>query len=205
MLDRRVARLQDHGQGLRRVADHAPRSAEVEQQGLQLWPQQQDIVRRDITVVAVIGVNDLQGFEQRNQQMFQPGFIGWCLLLQKQFQCRAGVKRHDHVGRAVLLPEAIDLDQRWMVERSEQPSLVDEAAQAKLEGFAMSLRAHQNAVVGAAAGKRGRDVFLQCHLALQQHVLDQVDDAETAFTDHPDDFELVQAIAGRQRVVASAD
>ena len=68
------------------------------------------------------------------------------------------VERHHHVGGAVLFPEAVDLDQRRMVELRQQPRLVDEAAQAGVEGLAVALRAR----VTCRSGRRAWRATTAC-------------------------------------------
>ena len=79
-------------------------------------------------------------------------------------------ERHHHVGGAVVFPEAVDLDQRRMVEPREQPRLVDERAQADRVGFGERARAHRDLRPGAARRQRRRHVLLERDLALERVV-----------------------------------
>jgi hypothetical protein len=91
-----------------------------------------------------------------------------------------------------------------MVELGQHPRLVDEAAQADVEGFALPLRAHRHRGVLAARGEQGGHVLLERDLAMQRMVLGQVDDAEAALADQVDDLELAEPRADRQRVLMQA-
>ena len=112
--------------------------------------------------------------------------------------------RHHHVGGGVVLPEAVDLDQRRMVEAGEQARLVDERAQADRVGLGERARAHRDLRPGAARRERRRHVFLERHLALERMVVGQIDDAEAADAEHAQDLELAEARARRQRVVVGS-
>ena len=79
-------------------------------------------------------------------------------------------ERHHHVGGGVVFPEAVDLDQRRMVEAGQQARLVDERAQADRVGLGERARAHRDLRPGAARGERRRHVFLERDLALERVV-----------------------------------
>ncbi|CAB3791560.1 hypothetical protein LMG28688_03328 [Paraburkholderia caffeinitolerans] len=89
-----------------------------------------------------------------------------------------------------------------MVELREQLRFVDEALEPGAEGVLVALRAHRDiGAAGHARGERGRDVLLERHVAAQQRVPGEIDDAEAAFADQPDDLELGDARVDRQRLV----
>ena len=200
LLDRRIAWLENHRQCVRHVADDTPRRAEVEQHGA-LIGKQHDVVGRDVAVVDMIPVDDGQGVHEGRQDLAYPGFVGRVVAqLENVMQGLAAEVRHDHVGRAVRLPEAVHLDQRGVIELGEHARFVDEAAQADLEGRAIALRSYRHRSVVPARSEQGRHVLLQRHLAMQRVVLGEIDDAEATFTDQIDDLELAEHRADRQRV-----
>ena len=144
-------------------------------------------------------MDDLQGIGQRCQQGHQPALVGRAAhLAQPIFQCHALVERHHHVGRAVGLPEAVDLQQRGVVELGQQTGFVDEAVHAGLEHRAVFLGGDHHVQHTRTAGQRGRHVLLDGHPALQRMVLRQVDDAEATFAQQLQQFELGQVGAHRQ-------
>ena len=114
-------------------------------------------------------------------------------------QRAALVVGHHHVGGAVVLPEAIDLDQRRVVEAGQHARFVDERAQAEGKGLGHRGRSHRHRQVAAAAGQRARHVLLERHFALERMVPGQVDDAEAAAAEHAANLELGHARAHRQR------
>ncbi len=201
LLDRRVARLEDGGQRLRAVADDATRRAEVEQHRRAVV-RQQDVVGRDVAVVDAFAVQQLERGEDRRDDAADPGLVG------RVGHAPAGIAQgdalevgHHHVGGGVVFPETVDLDQRRMVEAGEQPRFVDERAQADRVGLGEGARADRDLRPRAARRQRGRHVFLERHLALERMVVGKVDDAEAADAENPQDLELAEAGAGRQRVV----
>ena len=201
LLHRRIAGLEDHRQGLCHVADHPARGAEIEQQRAVAAGQHHHVVGRDVAVVALLAVDHRQRLGQRVQQAAQPGLGGRAAqFLELVLQGLALVERHHHVGGAIGLPEAVDLDQRGVVELGQQPGLVDEALAAGLEGLAVALGLDLHLVgAGARCQHRGH-VFLQRHPALQRVVVGQVDDAEAAFAEQRGQLELAQHGAHRQAV-----
>ena len=200
LLDRRVARLQDRGEGVRVIADDAARGAEVEQHR-RLARRQQDVVGRDVAVIDALAMQQVERFENRVHHAAHP-----CLgrrLGHAASHIARGVAeqvRHHHVGGAVGFPEVIDLHQRRMIEAGQQPRFVDERSQAHRIRFGIGRRSHRHHLALAARRERARHVFLQRHRALQRMVLREVDDAEAADPDHPQDLELAEARSGRQRV-----
>ena len=198
LLDRRVVRLQDRGERLRAVADDLACGAEV-QQHRPAVAQQQDVVRRDVAVVDVLGMQRLEGAQQRHQHAHQPDLAGRRRHLAQCLRQRlALVERHHHVGGAVAFPVAEDLDQRRMVEAREHLRLEHEAAQPGAEGLAMRASARLHRAVVAARGQQSRHVFLDRHLALEVVVEGPVDDAEAADADQAADLELAQPGADAQ-------
>ena len=200
LLDRRVAGLEHHRQRMRHVADDAPRRAEVEQQ--RPGRGEQDVVGGDVAVEALGRVHHRQRVEQRRQPGAQLRLARRMAHLgERRLEGRALVERHRHVGGAVLLPEAIDLDQGRMVEAGEEARLVDEALQARLEGVEMALGLdHDRRRARDPRGHRRRHVLLDRDLALQRMVPGQVDDAEAALADQAGDLVVAQVGAERQRV-----
>jgi hypothetical protein len=147
----------------------------------------------------VVAVHQLERVEQRRQQRTQPGLAGRRVALAQPVDQRlALVQRHHHVGRAVVLPEAIHLDQRRVVERRQQLRLVDEAAQAELERGVVPRRARRHRLAGAAPRQRRRKVFLERDGAPEQRVARAVDDAEAALADQLLDLKLLYPRADRQ-------
>ncbi len=203
LLDRRVAGLQDHRQRLRHVADDPAGGAEVEQQRPLAALQQDHVVGGDVAVEALLGVDHGERLGQRLQQLAQPLLVGRrAHRLELVLERDAFVERHHHVGGAVRLPEAIDLDQRRMVELGQQPRLVDEALQPGLEGLAVPLRLDRDLGAADALRQRRRHVFLERDAAAERMVVGEVDDAEAALAEHLDDLELAQVEADRQHVAA---
>ena len=202
LLGRRVTRPQ-HGAGTL-VADDMARGSEIQQHRLAALGQD-DVVGRNVAVVAVLRVNHLQRFQQRPEQVLEPLLV-WRFIHvgQRLGEGRAVVERHGHVGRAVGLPEAVHLDQRGMVEAGQQSRLVDEADQAggKCVGIARRADGHGGAV--HAHRQRGGKVLFERHAASERIVLRQVDVAETADADQSGDLEFAQAGSGRQGQVRPA-
>jgi hypothetical protein len=91
-----------------------------------------------------------------------------------------------------------------VVELGEQPGLIDEAAQADLEGVLVALRADDHRGVAAAGGQRRGHVFLDRDPALQRVVVGEIDDAEAALADQVDNLEFGQAGARRQGHIGAA-
>ena len=201
LLDRGVVRLEDGGQRLRAVADDLPRGAEV-QQHRPAVAQQQDVVRGDIAVEDLLAVQRLQRPQQRHQHPHQPGLGGRAgQLLQRLRQRLAGVERHHHVGRAIALPEAEDLDQRRVVEARQHLRFQHEAAPAGLEGLGVGAPAGLHLPAHGARGEQPRHVFLDRHLPLQIMVEGAVDDAEAADAHQAADLEFTQPGADAQGAV----
>ena len=135
LLDRCVTGFQDRGERLRAVTDDAPRCAEVEQDGRALG-RQQDVVGRDVAVEHPFVVQPLQRVEHRLQDAADPGFVGRIGHGAPRIAQRDALQvRHDHVGGRIVLPEAVHLDQRRVVEARQHAGLVDERAQADRVGF----------------------------------------------------------------------
>ena len=83
------------------------------------------------SVHSVHNVHGVQRVEERAQPRTQLGLVGRAAELgQRALERRAFVRRHHPVGRAVLFPEAVHLDERRVVEAREQLRVVDEALQA---------------------------------------------------------------------------
>ena len=199
MLDGCVARLQDHRQTLRHVADDAARGAEVEQHGLVAAGQQDHVVRRDVAVKATLRVDHHQGFRQRAQQFQQPFFVR-CLRHRTDglLEGDSLVERHGHVGCAVGLPESIHLHERRMVEGREQPGFIDKAVQPEIECVPQPLRAGLHLRRPQPRGQRRGHVFLQRDRALERMVQRKVDDAESALAQATGDLEFAQTRADSQ-------
>ena len=103
----------------------------------------------------------------------------------RRLQRRALVERHHHVGGAVGFPEAVDLDQRRVVEARQQPRLVDEAAQAGLEGLAVALGAHRRPGVPLTRAASDDGMYsLSATWRCSEWSCGEVDDAEAAFAEH---------------------
>ena len=201
LLDRRVAGFQDRGERLRAVADDMARGAEVEQDRL-AHRRQQDVVGRDVAVVHAFVVQQLQRVEHRVDHPENPGFVGRVRHgLARVAQRDALQVGHHHVGGGVVFPEPVDLHQRRVVEAGQQTRFVDERTQPDRVGLGERGRAHRDHRPHTARGERRRHVFLQRDLALQRVVLGEVDDAEAAHPEHPQDLELAEACAGWQRIV----
>ena len=201
LLDRRITGLEDHREGLRHVADDPARGAEIEQQRAVAAGQHHHVVGRDVAVVALVAVDHRQRLGQGVQQGAQPGLGGRAAqFLELVLQGLALVEGHHHVGGAIGLPEAVDLDQRGMVELGQQPGLVDEALAAGLEGLAVALGLDLHLVGASARGQHRGHVLLQCHPALQRVIIGQVDDAEAALAEQRGQLELTQHGAYRQAV-----
>ena len=136
LLDRRVARLEDRGERLGAVADDAARRAEVEQHRRAVG-RQQDVVGRDVAVVDALAVQQLERRRGSASTTLRiQASSGGCAIAPARVAQRDALQvRHHHVGGGVVFPEAVDLDQRRMVEAGQQPRLVDERAQADRVGL----------------------------------------------------------------------
>ncbi|MPN56297.1 hypothetical protein SDC9_203983 [bioreactor metagenome] len=147
LLDRCITRLQDHGQGLRHITNDPSRRTKIEQNRT-VVTQQHDVVRCNITVETVLAVDQLQRIDHRRQHLADPAFVRQSATRPQHIsQGTSVIIGHGHVGRTVGFPETIDLDQRGMIELSQQSRLVDEAAATNLESFAMAFRAHRDSRV----------------------------------------------------------
>ncbi len=201
LLDRRVAGLQDGGEGLRLVADRAARGTEVQQDGVGLVERQQHVVGCDVAVVDLLGMQDAEAVQQRQQPPHDPGLRGRLgHLLARLLQRDALQIGHDHIGRAIGFPEAVDLQERAVVEAGQQARFIDEAAPAEVEGLGQRARTHRHMRAFAALGQLPGHVFLDRHQALQRMVLRQVDDAEAAHAQGAQDLQLAKAGAGGKGV-----
>jgi hypothetical protein len=128
LLDGRVAGLEDGRQRLRHVANDPARGTEVEQQRPVVGRQQHDVVGRDVAVEALRRMQHPQRMKERLEQGQDPRLVGRLgEAAHRVAHGHAFVERHDHVRRAVRFPEAVDLDQRRVVELGEQLGFVDEA------------------------------------------------------------------------------
>ena len=168
--------------------------------------REQDVVGRDVAVVALRRVHHRRAHRAAavSQARSSASLGALAERGERRLQRRSLVVRHHHVGGAVLFPEAVDLDQRRMVEAGEQARLVDEALQAGAEGVEMALRLDDDRRrAGDARGHRRRHVLLDRDLALQRVVPGEVDDAEAAFADQAGDLVVAQLRAERQRVAGS--
>ena len=118
--------------------------------------------------------------------------------VERLAQRLATVERHHHVGGAALLPKAVDLEQRRVVELRQQTRLVDEAAHAQIEGFAVALGQRHHGAVVQSRRERNRQVLLDGHHAFQRVVPGFVDRAKAALADQVGDLKLGQPTASRQ-------
>ncbi len=204
LLQRREVRLQDGRERLRAVGDGPARGAEVEQHGNAVVADE-DVVGRDVAVIDVLVVQQVQRRQQRVDDGTARGFVGRLVhRLAHLAQRAAPVAGHHHVGRAVVFPEPIDLDERGVVEARQHARLVHERTQAHGEGLGMRRRAQRHALVAPARRERRGHVFLQGHLALERVVPGPVDDAEAADAQHGAQLELRQPRADGQRVAGVA-
>jgi hypothetical protein len=161
LLDGRIAGLEDDSDRLRLVGDHAARGAEIEHHRPARAFEQDDVVGRDVAVVAVGVVHHRQRLRDAVHDAEQPGFVHACGDGHQRFPQRvASVEGHDHVGGAALLPEAVDLEQRRVVELGEQAGFVDEAAHAEVEGFPVSFGQGDDGAVVLSCRQRRREVLL---------------------------------------------
>ena len=182
------------------------RGAKIQQHRPIVFGQHQNIVRCDVPVVALHGVQRLKGIKQRRHELvLQPKLIIAKQRLAAGFrrnpvrQQRAGIKRHDDVGSAVVFPELVDPDDRSMIKLRQQLRFIDETAQTELERVGITA-AHRDREAGAAHGDRGRHEFLERHLAPQGVVIGQVNDSEAALAEHLDDLEFAQPRTHGQRI-----
>ncbi len=203
LLDRRETGLERRGRRVIHGCDRMFGGSESEQHRSDR--RQHDRVGADVLMPGLAVVQHRHRVEHRLQPGPELAFAGHVAELgEGGLQGRAFVEGHDHVGGAVLLPEAIDLDEGRMVEAGEQTGLVDEALQAGLEGIEMALGLDDDGRRAAdARGHRGRHVLLDGDLALQRVVPAEVDESEAAFTDQTGDLVVAQPRAGRQRMAES--
>ena len=201
LLDRRVAGLDDHRQRLRGIAHGLARGAEVEQHR-HARVQDHDVVGRDVAVIAALRVQQLQRVEDRRQHLLEPGLAAdqLGLLFTQRAQRAALAQLHGHVGGVVLLPEAVDADQRRVVELRQQARLVQKAVQPALKGAGDRRLARYHAAVWRAGGDGAGHVFLDGDRAAQRLVVRLVDDGKAAFAQHAAQFELAQPRARSQAV-----
>ena len=192
LLDRRVIGLQDCRQRLRHVSHHAASRTEVEQHRPAVW-QQHDVVGRDVAVVDLMPVQDVQGTEQGLDKALQPGLVRRTVHAPPHVLQRAPVVvGHGHVRRAVLLPEPVDLHERWVVKARKEPRFVHERAQTPRKGFGVGFTAQgQHRTVGAL-DQRGRHVLLDGHVPHQGVIQRKVHDAEAARPEHALHLEFAQ-------------
>src|ERR1035438_3566409 len=87
-----------------------------------------------------------------------------------------------------------------MVELGEQPCLVDEALQPRIESLAMPLRFHRHLGAADALRQRGWHVLLERDAAAERMIFGEVDDAEAAFAEDLGDLELAAIQADRPPV-----
>jgi hypothetical protein len=165
LLQRRITRLEDHRQRLRPVADDPSGGTEIEQQRAPVG-EQENVVRSNVAVKAVVVMNDLQRVEQRVDQGPQPVLgRGPGHLPQGLPEGNALVERHHHVCRAIPLPEAIHLDQRAVVELGEDSRFIDETAQTDGKGLGQACRLDGNRQTLDSRRQRGWHVLLQSDVA----------------------------------------
>ncbi len=188
---------------MRHVADNLARGTEIQQDRFTALLDH-DVVRRDVSMQYLYPVHGVERFQHRLQHALQPRFGNLCgRVLDHAFERPSFVITHRHVGSIILLPEPVHLDQRGVIELRQQARFLDETLEADGESLAVPLRAHHDLLVRPASGKGARHVFLDGHHAAQRSVEGEVDDAETAFANHADDFKIGQAGALRQAVLDS--
>src|SRR5262249_32906600 len=74
LLDRRVAGLQDRGERLRAIGDHAARGTEIEEKRVAVR-QDEDVVGRDVSMHGVRAMQDLQRVEQLREKLLQASLV----------------------------------------------------------------------------------------------------------------------------------
>jgi hypothetical protein len=199
LLDRREVGLEHGGQRLCSIADDAARRAEVEQDRPAVG-QQQDVVGREVAVVHAGAVQPLERVEDRLDDGAQPCLVGRRAHRPARLHERhAGAVLHRHVGGAVRLPEAVDANQRGMVEGREQARLVEERVERALELLGALRRAGPDDAGRAARGELAGHELLERDLAQQRVIEREVDDAEAADAERAQDLELVETRSGGQQ------
>ena len=151
-------------------------------------------------MITISGVQHAQRVQHRRHHMLEPGFIvaaRW-VVLQNLAQRLALAILHHHVGGAVLLPEAVNANQRVVLELRQNARLFQKALQPGIESALVLFKARFDEAFRVPIGDRAGQVFLDGHHALQLVVMGQVDDREAAFADHVDDLELTQPRMHRQ-------
>ena len=148
-------------------------------------------------------VHHADGVEHRSQPRAHFGLVlrlaGLC---EHALQARPFMVRHHHVGGAVVFPEAIDLDERGVIEAREHSRFGDEGSQtgrvgsAGVAGLRLDIRRASH-----APAQRARQIFLQRDPAAQRMIPGEVDDAETGFADQAANLVVAQLRAGRQCLI----
>ena len=199
LLDRGEAGLERCGRRVLEGGDRLLRATKAEQDRADR--RQDDVVGTDVLVPDAAVVQQRDDIEHRLQPGAQFGFPGHVVELgERGLERRPFVERHHHVGGAVLLPEAVHLDQRGMIEARQQPRLGDEALQAGLVAIQMAFRDHgHRGRAGGPGGHRDRQVFPDGDPAVQDRVPGAVDDSEGSLADHVGELVLAQPRTPRQR------
>ena len=96
-------------------------------------------------------------------------------------------------------PDAKHANQRAMIEARKGPGFGDESVEPGCECFGVMRRTYDNRLA-VARGEGRRAVFLECDLALQRMVVREIDSAEAALADDPDDLELPDPAPRGQRL-----
>jgi len=199
LLDRREPGSEDDRDVLGGPGGDASRGAEIEEQGGSVT-ENQDIVRRDVAWTASGPVERRQRIQQWRNHCLQPRFARPGRSAQYFLQLAPVIQGHRQICRAVLFPEAQDLDQRGFVDPRKHPGLAEETLHAVPEGRLVAQGTHDNIAVRHAVGKRGGQVLLERDFAMGRVIDAKVDDTECALVDHAGDLDVTEPRTDRQRI-----
>ena len=195
MLNRCVAGFEHSGQRSGHAANNAPRRAKIHEHRTTVR-QHQNIVRRDIAVIALFVVQLLQRKENRVERFAQPLLSHDLRVGAQHFAQRyTPVIAHGHVGRTVTFPEAKHFNQPRMRKLRQHARFVYEAGQPSVKCFDVLLRAHLHRARRRATGERGRQIFFDGNNSVETGVARAVNNAKPAFANHAGYLELPQARA----------
>ena len=138
LLDRRVARLKDGGQGLRHATDNEPRGPQVKQHRRAVTAHQ-NVVGRHVAMDHVLRVQQCQRIKNRLDQAPDVHLVKLTVGLPQLAQGFAIVITHRHVGGGILLPHAVHLNHGRVRETRQQLRLAQKVFKPRGERLAIEL------------------------------------------------------------------
>ena len=187
LLDRGVARGEDRRHRLRASGYCGAGGAEIDQHGVTVAIDQ-DIGGLDIAMQEAHLVDLLEPVQKGRENPVEACGVERPLSLDLLEQGTAAHELHDEIGRAVGLEKVVHLhDTRQAMKRRQRAPLGDEAVASPGEvgSRIAGPRRHGRAVL--PDGERGRQIFLDRHLASELAIDGTVGDAETALPQNGDD------------------